>query len=429
MCKVNSPKALHRINLVPMQYTSKLQSEINRLFEDYTTPDSGIRKNIIQFENLSLESTTFDNLVAELAEPTKPKQTTYAHTHYKHFKQILLNLARASVSNKWCALDGDNTVYKLDEFTNYTGLHSFRRTSTILKFLEANNLVSKVKGAAYPENPMLNLYLPAAPLAKMLIGYRLYTDNLASFNGDYLSINAPDPEYTGYNFKGTQDYLDMNIINEFAKDQSWASKSAITRRYKGNPYRSGRLITPFQNLKSRDYKVRINTLINDSPIVEVDFNANHLRMLIAMYELDVVGGEDAYAAIVSESGVTRDKVKVFFTRAMNVDNHYSHRQVLKGAGITFDEASKIYDAFQSLYPKVKLYSHFGLIAMNLEGEILKQVMLRGVKDGVLALPIHDACAAEAQYEQWAKDTMLEAWSSIIGKTYLSAKTAVKVTRS
>lgn len=412
-----------------MQYTSKLQSELDRLIEDYATPDSGKRNNIIQFENLSLDSSSFDYLVSEIAQHTKPKQAIYAESHCKHLKQILLNLARASVSNKWCALDGDKTVYKLDEFTSYTGLHSYRRTNDILKYLEANDLVAKVKGAAYKENPMLNLYLPSKVLAKKLIGYGLETNNIASFNGDYLGINNPDPEYIGYSFKGTQDYLDMNIINEFAKTHSWACKSAITRRYKGNPYRSGRLITPFQNLKSREYQIRINTLINDNPIVEVDFNANHLRMLIAMYELDVVGGDDAYAAIVDQSGVDRDKVKDFFTRAMNVDNHYAHREVLKSEGITFDEAGKIYDTFQTLYPKVGLYSHFGLIAMNLEGEILKQVMLRGVKDGVLALPIHDACAVETQHEQWAKETMLEAWSSIISRSYKGATTAVKVTRS
>ena len=40
--------------------------------------------------------------------------------------------------------------------------------------------------------------------------------------------------------------------------------------------------------------------------------------------------------------------------------------------------------------------------MNVEGEMLKQVMLDGVKDRVVTLPVHDAIAVQARNEGWAR---------------------------
>ena len=47
------------------------------------------------------------------------------------------------------------------------------------------------------------------------------------------------------------------------------------------------------------------TQINEAPICEVDFNANHLRILLATCQTDLVGGaNDAYAAIAVEARYT-----------------------------------------------------------------------------------------------------------------------------
>ena len=71
--------------------------------------------------------------------------------------------------------------------------------------------------------------------------------------------------------------LTNQTINEFAKDQDWAMKSAIQLVFKHDPFRAGRLRTPSQNLPARSYAIRINTQINGEPICEVDFNANYLH--------------------------------------------------------------------------------------------------------------------------------------------------------
>ena len=42
------------------------------------------------------------------------------------------------------------------------------------------------------------------------------------------------------------------------------------------------------------------------------------------------------------------------------------------------------------------------------GQILKQVMLEGVEQGIVALPVHDAVAVMQDNANWAKEAMLRA---------------------
>jgi hypothetical protein len=56
-----------------------------------------------------------------------------------------------------------------------------------------------------------------------------------------------------------------------------------------------------------------------------------------------------------------------------------------------------------------LYVGFGVNAQSLEGQILKQVMLEGVEQGIVALPVHDAVAVTQDNADWAKEAMLRVW--------------------
>ena len=52
--------------------------------------------------------------------------------------------------------------------------------------------------------------------------------------------------------------------------------------------------------------------------------------------------------------------------------------------------------------------------MNTEGEVLKKVMLQGVVDNIVALPIHDAVAVQVRHKEWAEKAMKDCWSDVIG---------------
>jgi len=59
------------------------------------------------------------------------------------------------------------------------------------------------------------------------------------------------------------------------------------------------------------------------------------------------------------------------------------------------------------FPKQQLFNGWGIFAQNFEGQILKDVILEGIKEDIVCLPVHDAIAVQQQHQDWAKDVMLE----------------------
>lgn len=415
-----------------MQYTSQLQSELTRMVNDQATPEVNKRDNQRLAERLTIRDSAFDHLVEHYASQTMPGNSGYQDDNVSHWRIILLNLCRSTALRRWCGISGDTNSHKPGGLNHYIGLTNSRRTKDILKILEHSGLVTKVKGKKYQNQPQMNLYWPSAELRRDLLPFSLFAESPWVSNGQLIRINEPDDIYKNFVFQEpNQDYMDICAINEFIKPHQWACKAPITWPFKYTPFQSGRLITPFQNLQSREYKIRINTLINGSPIAEVDFNANHLRMFLAFNKTDVIGEQDAYEPIVYESGVSRDKVKAFINIGLNNESFEATRDVVARSKpyTTHAESKQIADAFTKLYPKLNLHCRFALVAMQLEGLILRDVLLRGAKAGILALPIHDAVAVEFDHQVWAKHTMEDAWQTLMTEFYSGRSTVTELTRS
>jgi len=66
------------------------------------------------------------------------------------------------------------------------------------------------------------------------------------------------------------------------------------------------------------------------------------------------------------------------------------------------------------FPKLPYYLSWSLIAMNYEGEIIKKVMLEGVRNNIVVLPVHDAVAVQAKHKEWAEKAMIRCWNEIVG---------------
>ena len=74
------------------------------------------------------------------------------------------------------------------------------------------------------------------------------------------------------------------------------------------------------------------------------------------------------------------------------------------------------------FPKLNLFDGWGLSAQNLEGAILRKVMLEGVERGIVAIPVHDAIAVKQGDAEWAKEAMSRLWA----EETLGCKTRLKV---
>ena len=96
--------------------------------------------------------------------------------------------------------------------------------------------------------------------------------------------------------------------------------------------------------------------------------------------------------------------------------------------VPYEDCKSVFKAFEAIYPGIQLFSegiNFGVIAQNLEGRILRKVMLKGIQENIFALPIHDAVAVELDHMSWACDAMREAWEAEMKEIHKGANAVVK----
>ena len=380
-----------------------------------------------QLSRSSVRYSQFSDLLAFNVRGAKgkrgPKQT--ASLEY-HFQCILLSLSWAIYRRQWVLVALDNHAYSKDPWLKRYGL-SHTYTKAVVDYLEDMELITKKIGKLYSSKPTRTRIFPTAKLQLALRNYFLESEQ--PIEPPYVTINKP---IWGYGEVITElaedhpDIADMTKVNEFLKGHQWACKAPVRLVYKHDPFTSGRLITPYQGLPDRKIRLRINTLIDGQPICEVDFSANHLRLNLA-----VIAGEDAgdtpYEDIGELAGIDdRQRIKNYITIAMGSSSREDATGACFGEGITHKQFDVIEAAVLKRYPKLSLYTGFGVNAQSLEGQILKQVMLEGVEQGIVALPVHDAVAVTQDNADWAKEAMLRAWFELANSGGGVARSRAKV---
>ena len=360
---------------------------------------------------------TFDQSIVEnsFLQHTKGKRKEADVEKLKrHWEIILLNLVFVMYQRSWLLVPGDSKFYSQDNYwTRRLGL-SYRPMKTVVDYLKDNNFVEYREGKAYKDNPVAARISPLPTLTWLLWEYFLEIEQ--PIEPPYLIVNTPDAGWEEIQSL-PQDHgevLELTQINEFLKGQRWACKAPVQLKYKNNAFQGGRLFTPFQNLPDRKIRLRINTLINDQPIGEVDFNANHLRLNLA-FNGGIHAGSTPYEDLADAAGLVgiekdiRSKVKSFITFAMGSSDKEETRSLCRFNGIDNTQFDALASAAGKLYPKLELFTGWGIFAQNLEGQILKQVMLEGIKKDIVCLPVHDAVAVQQEHLKWAEETMLECW--------------------
>jgi hypothetical protein len=151
----------------------------------------------------------------------------------------------------------------------------------------------------------------------------------------------------------------------------------------------------------------------------VDFSANHLRLNLALNG-GIDAGDDPYTTIGAEAGCNdRQKVKDFITIAMGSTDQTKALKASHSKGINTTLFQSLTEASNKVFPKLELFTGWGLYAQNLEGQILKNVMLEGVREGIVCLPVHDAVAVPIDYMGWACDEMRYQWDKQLNVTGLA----------
>ena len=351
-------------------------------------------------------------LIDKYVDETKGRRVGERLEEFKcHWQWVLLGLSRSIITNSWLLVSLDRNAYKRDESLQRYDIR-YASIKAIKDYLESQDLITVLEGKKYKDKPSRTRLFPTETLSNQIWEYVL--DQEQAIEGPYLRINETDDiwEETMFKVKADESHPDMDdmiAINEFIKPHRWACKAPIRLVYKHTPFQGGRLITPFQNLPDRRARIRINTLIDDQPICEVDFNANHLRIVLAQTSKEYAG-DSPYEDICHEAGVAgRDAVKRFMTIAMGASDEISGKRRLSLDGFNREVVDRIHAGTLRRYPKLELFKGWGIFAQNFEGQILKDVLLEGIKEDIVCLPVHDAVAVQEQHQNWAKEVMLETW--------------------
>lgn len=411
---------------VPISKES-IQSELTRMIDNKDAPKDFYKTHSF-CQPLSLAEgyehrDAFDDLVEHFFIASKGNAKKLDQ-YRRHVELILLNLSQSAIKRNWLLLSGNPADFKAGRLLTICGINSFDHAHQFLGFLRSTGLLKFKQGKAYASGHTQNRYWPTTELAKTLAPFGLYAE--AQFRPPYVRINSPDQVYEGFRYSMDHDDVASLIeLNEFAKDHRWACKAPIVQVFKENPFYSGRLITPFQNLPTREFDIRKQTLIDGEELIETDLNANHLRLFLATHQ-EPCPEDDPYLEIAEISNTTRDEVKGFINVGLNSNTFQQAQGAALGEWNVSCKASQaIYRAFKIRYPKLKLLCGFGTYAMAHEGMILRNVLLQGLRDGVFALPIHDAIATKRSQKHWAMETMLREWHQWVKQLDPMAKTVVK----
>lgn len=371
---------------------------------------------------LKLKSTAsshpeFIQLVDQFVEASKgTRKSNHVKTLRKHWELILLNLTHVVFHRRWLLVALDNRAFSSDANYRANGW-SHGAMKTVVDYLEEHELITKKIGKAFTSGGKRTRIFPTAKLAPQL--YQFFLDAEQPIKPPYTIINEPSEPWLEVSNSGGARAADweedeLKELNNFLKDHSWACKGPVKLIYKTDPFNGGRLYTAFQNLPDRKARVRINTLIDGEAIAEVDFNANHLRLQLAvMYGQDA--GETPYEDIGAIANVSeRSEVKMFTTIAMGASDRGAAMNACFKEAISQSKFESLEAAFAQLYPELELFIGWGINAQNLEGQILKKVMQEGMHQGIVCLPVHDAVAVQQRHQIWAMKTMMRLWTEAVG---------------
>ena len=343
-----------------------------------------------------------------------------------HWEVVLMSLAQAIFQRKWLVVILDNNAYGQNG-SHHIKAFGFQITPLrdIVRYLTSVGLIYYKKGKQYKNEPSATRLFPEAKLVEQLWMY--FLDIEQDIKPPYITIKEPAKGWGWGRIvnrlpKDHPERDGMIQINEFLKSHKWACKAPVQLKYKISPFEGGRLYTPYQTLPDRTSRVRINTLIDDEPICEVDFNADHLRLNLAVLHSQDAG-ETPYEDIGELCKLdNRDRIKKFITVSMGASDESEAFNALKIDGFNAKLFEQIKLGTLKRYPKINLFEGWGLSAQNLEGAILRKVMLEGIEQGIVSLPVHDAIAVKQGHAEWAKEAMERVWSD----ETLGCKTRLKV---
>lgn len=396
--------------------TTLAEQEVKYAVQDRKLPKDEYKYHMF-ISRVSLhhyDRTILDNLIAEhLPKAAGGRQGIYRKQFEWHLEQFLLNLGRAILCHRWLLVPEHNSHFKVNSWLKAQGFQ-YKACKDLMHYFHGLGLLSYKAGKDYKSGRMTSRVFPSKELAGELAVLALHTQQ--EFKGRYVEFTDKTSPYNelGRLPDDHPDIKAMAEINSFLESHTWPLKGPLRLKYKSSPMQGGRIYTAFQSLPSRRYHVRQNILLDGEPVCEVDFNANHLRLNLAIHGIDA--GEDPYLEIAELAGknTTRDHVKAFITVAMGASDRDEAMAAAVNLKVSRTRFPHIEAATLELFPQVELFTGFGVMAQALEGQILIKAMLYATQFDVPMLPLHDAAIVKRKDAEVARKALYRAWCEQVG---------------
>lgn len=407
--------------------TTLAEQEARYAVQDRNTPEDEYDNHMFtsQVSVHHHDRAILDNLISEhLPKAAGGRQGVYRKQFEWHLEQLLLNLGRAILCHRWLLVPEHNSHYKGSESWLRAQGFQYKACKDLLSYFAETGLVEYKQGKKFEKGSMVSRIYPSKELAGDLAVMALYTQQ--PFTGSYVEFTNKESSYNNLDLSDDHpDVVAMNTINEYLKSHTWPLKGPLRLKYKSSPMQGGRIYTAFQSLPSRRYHVRQNILLDGEPVCEVDFNANHLRLNLAIHGIDA--GEDPYLEIAELAGrnTTRDHVKAFITVAMGANDREEALAAAMTLQVSRTRFPHIEAATLELFPQVELFTGFGVMAQALEGQILIKAMLYAIQSDVPMLPLHDAAIVKRKDAEVARKALYRAWCEQVGGVFVEPRLAVK----
>ena len=353
----------------------------------------------------------------------------------KALSLILCNLVFCVFERKQLIIPNRSNDYEKGGLLHKLGL-SRRATRETLKALEEGKYISKIKGDK--KKKIATEFKVKKKLIRLAGGflYKVKETYNSSSPEDYVFTKEQSNKEKGLkpqskssnsnsNSNGSGKYIrgasqislpinhpdiqNLHKINSYLSTQTYALQAPIRLIYTGDPFHGGRLYLPIQGLMNREYKVRINTLLNEQQVCEIDLTANHPSMAMALSNKKL--DKNFYEIISKAANINYDWAKDYIRSAIGASNRR-----IKLKELNRYDTAKIDEVIKEKYPGVfdGMYKGMGASYQSLEGQILIKAMLTLIDKDIPSLPIHDAIMVQQQFEKEGKEALENAWMEVLG---------------
>lgn len=332
----------------------------------------------------------------QIKKRSKPKATKRSITETaEKLALVMSNLGDCLLSSENLSIPSTGTTSHFKELKLAQGA-----LTTIKSIIVDTGMAHLVRsGFSFENKSYADSFYPTA-LFLSTFNLNLYPEPKAE---DYF-------DYEPYQYKGTERWdveeaRKIRVIqdyNEFMYQFSWAKKAPTVRKLGVEPFTSGRLYTPFQNLPKRRKKIRDNTFLDNKPICEVDFAANHLTMLALMANqtMKTHHGANAYNKIIEDTGLDKKIVKGVINTCIGASKPLNEAQIAYKQPYGTKQASTVLDSLRKIYGWLFeyefLFNGYGSKLQYLEGEIALKMMEWCVVENIPMLTLHDAYVVNAR---------------------------------